>query len=743
MRPFPQGLLGSSPVARARPRGLTLLCAAAVNLWAASAWAQSSAYQYLSPQPGSEHVSPWNNVAIRFGEVLVPGAAMRSALSVVGSSSGVHRGSWSISDDGRTLLFAPDQPYTLGERVSVGLSGGAVTASGRPLPPLSFQFDVAAADPRKMRAQAFEEWAPGAGASNAAVPLEPKLPSAITQAFSSQPCDTMPSSYLTPTVLVSNQPDSGYIFLSPSILGVGSVGHLMIVDNLGIPIFAQALTGSTLDFKVQANGQLSYWFNNQITVLDSSYAVVDHWVMGNGYLTDSHECLLLPNGHALLLGYDTQPVDMSKIVPGGNPAAQVTGLIVQELDASKNVIFQWRSWDHYKITDMIEVPGRSFTDANIDWVHGNAIEVAQDGNLLISARHMDEITKIDRQSGATIWRLGLNAKNNDFTFVNETRGFSHQHDIRQLPNGDITMFDNGDYLTPQYSRGVEYALDETNHIATKVWEYRHVPDIYGQATGSNRRRSNGGTLIEWGLNTPDPKLTDLHPDNTIGLELGFGQVSIFSYRGFRFPWKTTQFTASLSSVDFGPSLAGQSAEMPVTLHNHLPVGLPITCFATTNPQFYIRESTPFTLSANADTILHLRYTPSALGPASGRVYLRSVQGSTLVAQVIEVAGSGTGDLAVGDAASRELLWLSAQPNPARGSRTLSFGLPQPAHVTLEIFDLAGRHVATPFAGAARAGANQVSWSAHVRGAPLSSGVYFAVLTTPLGTRTIKLVSLDR
>ena len=35
------------------------------------------------------------------------------------------------------------------------------------------------------------------------------------------------------------------------------------------------------------------------------------------------------------------------------------------------------------------------------------------GHLLISSRHMDEVTKIDRQTGEIIWRLG--GKNNDFT----------------------------------------------------------------------------------------------------------------------------------------------------------------------------------------------------------------------------------------------------------------------------------------------------------------------------------------
>ena len=87
---------------------------------------------------------------------------------------------------------------------------------------------------------------------------------------------------------------------------------------------------------------------------------------------------VLNNGHALLMSYDKQPVNMSLIVPGGHPNAMVTGLIIQEIDENKNVVFQWRSWDHYLITDAVDV---NLTFSTIDYCHGNAIELDNDGNL--------------------------------------------------------------------------------------------------------------------------------------------------------------------------------------------------------------------------------------------------------------------------------------------------------------------------------------------------------------------------
>lgn len=94
---------------------------------------------------------------------------------------------------------------------------------------------------------------------------------------------------------------------------------------------------------------------------------------------------------------------MSAVAPDGNVAVTVSGLIIHGLDRQKNVVFQWRIWDHFKITDATH---ENLTAATIDYVHGNALEVDADGNLLLSSRHMDEITKIDRGTGEMPWRMG-------------------------------------------------------------------------------------------------------------------------------------------------------------------------------------------------------------------------------------------------------------------------------------------------------------------------------------------------
>ena len=129
-----------------------------------------------------------------------------------------------------------------------------------------------------------------------------------------------------------------------------------------------------------------------------------------GLKTDIHELLLLSNNYTYLLGLDTQIIDMSQLVPGGKEDATVIGFLIQELDENKNVIFQWRSLDYISVLDA--APEINLTAQVIDYIHTNSICEDFDGNLIISSRNLNEITKISRQTGELIWRLG--GKGNQF-----------------------------------------------------------------------------------------------------------------------------------------------------------------------------------------------------------------------------------------------------------------------------------------------------------------------------------------
>jgi hypothetical protein len=98
------------------------------------------------------------------------------------------------------------------------------------------------------------------------------------------------------------------------------------------------------------------------------------------------------------------------------------------------------------------------------------------------------------------------------------------------------------------------------------------------------------------------------------------------------------------------------------------------------------------------------------------------------------------DLTAVDAAPAASARLAAFPNPFNPTTTLRFVLAEPGGVRLEVFDLRGRRVATPFAGRLGAGEQAIAWEAKdAAAAALPAGVYLARLASAEGEQFSKLV----
>jgi len=503
------------------------LTAALSCLHYAPATADAPSYEFISPVPGSTLILPETNIILRPGGIVDAASIFGSSLvSVSGSTSGSHEGQLRLSDDRQTLTFQPSTPFAYGETVTCRIGAGLATDTRGLIPPASITFTIAGpergtlGDPPIL---ADEEIPPPPPAGTPPTRL-------IGLASVALAADSLPQDFPIIRAAVYGKTAPGRLFVTDFRLGIPVSSYLMILENDGTPFFYRQVRGPTLDFKKHPDGRLTYFdaAAGRFYALNAHYDVIDSFRCGNGYSTDSHDLALLPNGHAVLMSYDRQVVDLSQIVPGGRIDARVIGLILQELDRDKNVVFQWRSWDHFQITDVVS---HDLTAKSVDYVHGNSIDVDPDGNLIISSRHMNEVTKISRTTGDILWRLG--GRNNQFTFINEPISFSHQHCARRLPNGHIILFDNGNFRTPEFSRAVEYAIDEVQKTATLVWQYRHNPDVFTVAGGSVQRLSNGNTMIGWG--TSSPTLTEVGADGSLVSELTF-ESGVGSYRAFRFEW---------------------------------------------------------------------------------------------------------------------------------------------------------------------------------------------------------------
>jgi arylsulfotransferase ASST len=490
---------------------------------AAFGTAASTDYEFVSPLPGSTLVLPETNIILRPGGTVDVASVSPSLIHASGSISGSHEGRLTLSDDHGTLTFQPDVPFVPSEIVTWRIDPGLVTDTRGEIPPSALTFTVSGPDREALRDFPIPTEADEI-ASEGQAPANSVLRSGAL-------VGPLPEDFPHIQTTVNGTTAPGRLFLADlrfMISGPRPSSYLMILENDGTPLFYRKLASVGLDFKVLPDGRLTYFdvAAGAYFALNANYAVVDSFRCGNGYTTDSHDIVLLPNGHVVLMSYDPQVVDLTAV--GGQPNAIVIGLILQELDQARNVVFQWRSWDHFQITDIIF---HSLTTAVVDYVHGNSVDVDPDGNFILSSRHMNEVTKISRTTGGILWRLG--GRNNQFTFVNDPVPFSHQHDARRLPNGHITLFDNGNFKVPRFSRAVEYAIDEAQKTATVVWQYRLTPDVFGGAFGTVQRLANGNTLIGWGATAP--AITEVAPDGSIVSTLTL-DPGVASYRAFRFEW---------------------------------------------------------------------------------------------------------------------------------------------------------------------------------------------------------------
>ena len=322
--------------------------------------------------------------------------------------------------------------------------------------------------------------------------------------------------YLDFEILVDNNPYPANMFIHT----MGSQPRYMaIIDSLINPSWFINSGHTGIDFKVNQN-KLSF-FNkiDQSWILLNEYMIeTDTLECVNGYKADYHDIHLLTDGGYILQAYDSISVDMSQIVSGGNNNAKIILLILQEFDSSQNLIFEWNAWEHLNIADYTNL---NLTADRIMWMHGNSIDIDLDSNILISNRRSSEVIKINRNSGDVIWYLG--GPNNDFIITNDPyNGFSKQHDVRRIDNGNILLFDNGNEHYPPISRALEYEINEIEETANLVWDFSHPQGYLGLAMGSVQRLPNNNTLINWGsLLVQGAVITEVDYEKNIVFEIQY------------------------------------------------------------------------------------------------------------------------------------------------------------------------------------------------------------------------------
>jgi Arylsulfotransferase (ASST) len=468
----------------------------------------------VSPLPDSFDASTETQISL----LGAPPSAL-GAVHVSGSQTGSHSGRLIAYSQGDGASFVTPKPFAPGETVTVR---GSVKV-GSKTQPFAFHFVVAHQDPVDYAA--------------AAAPSQQHDYNEM-QHFHSRP-------ELEPPAMVvsarSSQSAPGDLFAAP-YNGPGPNGPMIFEESGNLVWFHPLRSGlSATDLQVQQLGGqpvLTWWqgrippqgFGQGEEIIDnSSYKEIGRVHAGNGYLADLHEFHITQQGSALLTVFD--PIDCNLSSLGGPSGGAVTDSSFQEIDLKTGLVRrEWNSLDHVALGDSYSAATSASTIWPFDYFHLNSIDQLADGRTLISARNTSALYELSTLSGQVLTRIGGRQSNVKLTAGAAT---AYQHDASVLPNGTISVFDNGGVpKVHAQSRGLVLAVDPQAKTDKVVAEYRHPTPLSAGSQGNIQTLENGDVFIGWGA---APYFSEFSAAGQLLYDAHM-HGSYQSYRGFRFPW---------------------------------------------------------------------------------------------------------------------------------------------------------------------------------------------------------------
>ncbi len=518
-------------------------------------------------------------------------------------------------------------------------------------------------------------------------------------------------------IIVADTAESeGYYFISPYTNTPPYIYEhaQLILDNLGRIVFYRtfpktANPNATIDFKLQPDGHMTYFDINRgiHKIMDSTFTVIDSIGCVNGYITDQHDLQILPDHHYLLFGSEERIMNLSSYhwfgfnhTTPGAVNAQVKGVVIQEFDQDKDLVWEWKAHDHYQFGDVD--PVWLFSPGKVDWTHANSVEKDADGNILLSLRHFNEITKIDHETGAILWRLG--GKQNQFSFPNDPLRFTGQHDARRTAAGTLSLFDNGQYNSQKVCRALEYSLDENARVATLSWEYLFDSSMYSMACGSHFHSGNGNHVVDFGFvnGAGYPWMVVVRPDLSEVMKVHY-PAGYISYRAFNYtelPWQLHRPAVTCRRIGSEYWLEAEEG----------------------HPEYLWSTGDTTGRILIADTGTYWVFVPYGTGYISSEpVCITDPQTLCFFAGLPPGEDSAAG--------------LSILPNPAGESIRAGFTLSFPSPVTFALTDITGKEMFRKTTGTLHPGKQDV----RIALPELAPGLYFLRMNSRSGMETGKVV----
>ena len=355
-------------------------------------------------------------------------------------------------------------------------------------------------------------------------------------------------------LITKNNPSDGYIFIDLfdySSSSLKDYSYIAILNNNSFPVYYKKIPyKSAINFKsfeTPSGRRYSYTPNDlkRTIIMNENFEEINQIDVFQtnstyNYSIENHDFIYLNDNHYIVPGqYVRENVDMTSY--GGGNSVKLIEFVFQEI-VNNQVIFEWKTEDHPELLNATDplYYSQYATNSKVDYFHFNSLTIdPNDQNFILSARHTNQIYKINRMTGEIMWRFG--GISDDFNlFGNDI--ISHPHHATVLSNGNLLLFDNGVTKTPQITRIVEFDLDEINLTANLTNEY-YENGRYSDIMGSVQKLNNNSYFIGWGGNTSSQinayksDITEVDNNGSIQLDISFtnnpGRFT-YSYRALKY-----------------------------------------------------------------------------------------------------------------------------------------------------------------------------------------------------------------
>jgi hypothetical protein len=190
---------------------------------------------------------------------------------------------------------------------------------------------------------------------------------------------------------------------------------------------------------------------------------------------------------------------------------------------------EWHSLDHVPLADSYSSAVTTSTSVPFDFFHLNSIDPLANGRTLISARNTWALYELGTQSGQILLTIG--GKKSTVKLANGTRT-AYQHDAEVLPDGNISLFDNGGVpmVHPQ-SRALIESFSPTAGTRL-IAQYEHPTALRSGSQGNIQNLANGDVFVGWGA---APYFSEFSGAGALLFDAHF-HGSYQAYRAYRFGW---------------------------------------------------------------------------------------------------------------------------------------------------------------------------------------------------------------